>query len=217
MRLKSIINNARNRELKQLSAKDKTDEVIVSYINLALIALYSRFQLKTEEVILRLHTGKILYKLDGTDNDVYQGTEVYDGEDFMGITKVFNENGEISINNDNDPFSVYTTSYDTVQVPYATDTEYLSLIYRAAPTEVLFIDDGTGSATDTNVHLPKHMMEALLAHIGYSAYSSIDIAQQTETNLYMSRFDKACNTLELLGLVPQDTLSFDLDRKGLIE
>ena len=40
MRLKMIIANARNRELKNLSPKDKTDEVIVSYINIAMMELY---------------------------------------------------------------------------------------------------------------------------------------------------------------------------------
>ena len=217
MRLKSIINNARNRELKQLSAKDKTDEVIVSYINLALIALYSRFQLKTEEIVLRLRSGKTDYKIDGTDTDVYRGNTVYTGNDVMSIIKAFNEEQEITINKENDPLSIYTISYDTVQVPYATTGDSIALIYRATPTEIEFVDDGGGNAVDTDVKLPIHMMEALLAHIGYSAYSSIDIAQQTETNLHMVRFDKACNMLEMLGLVPQDTLSFDLDRKGLIE
>lgn len=216
MRLKGIINNARNRELRQLSVKDKTDEVIVSYINLALIALYSRFQLRTEEIILKLVTGKVNYKIDGTDSDVYKGTTVFTDNDVMGIVKAFNEEKEISVNKDNDPLSVFTISYDTIQVPYATTGDYISLIYRASPTEIEFVDDGDGTAQDADVKLPVHMMEALLAHIGYSAYSSVDIAQQTKVNLYMDRFDKACSMLETLGLVPQDTLTFDVDRKGLL-
>lgn len=58
MRLSKIITSARNRELRQLSAKDKTDEIIVGYINLAILALYSRFQLRTEEVVLKLKEWK---------------------------------------------------------------------------------------------------------------------------------------------------------------
>ena len=71
MRLKMIIANARNRELKNLSPKDKTDEVIVSYINIAMMELYSIFQLRSDELVLNLNTGKTVYKLDGTDPDVY--------------------------------------------------------------------------------------------------------------------------------------------------
>ena len=56
MRLKMIIANARNRELKNLSPKDKTDEVIVSYINIAMMELYSIFQLRSDELVLNLTT-----------------------------------------------------------------------------------------------------------------------------------------------------------------
>ena len=61
MKLSTIISQARSGELKSLSSKDKTDEVIVNYINLALIALYSRFTLRTEEAIVALADGKTLY------------------------------------------------------------------------------------------------------------------------------------------------------------
>ena len=60
------------------------------------------------------------------------------------------------------------------------------------------------------------MMEALLSHIGYSAYSSIDTMQEVETDKHMKRFDRACQRLEMYGLVPQDTLDLNVDRKGFM-
>ena len=89
MRLKTVITNARNRELKNLSPKDKTDEVIVSYINIALMELYSMFQLRTDELVLNLKTGKTIYTLDGTDIDVYRDGIAYTGNDFMALTNAF--------------------------------------------------------------------------------------------------------------------------------
>ena len=94
MRLRSIINNARNRELRQLSSKDKTDEVLVGYINLAMLALYSRFQLRTEEIVLNLKSGKTVYKLDGTDPDVYKEGMLFEDNDVMAIIKAFDEEKE---------------------------------------------------------------------------------------------------------------------------
>lgn len=216
MRLNTIIRNARSRELKKLSAKDKTDEVIVDYINLAMIALYSRFQLRTEELVVALKTGKTIYKVDGTDVDVFRNGVQFESDDVMGIIKAFNEEKEISINKDSDPLSVYTVSYDTVQVPYAITGDYISLLYRAAPEEIEYQDSGDGTAVDVKVSLPMHMMEALLCHIGYSAFSSVDGDNQVETDRYLNRFEKAVSELVGLGLVPQDTLDFDLDRKGFM-
>lgn len=216
MKLKSIIALARNRELKNLSDIDKTDEVIVGYLNLALIALYSRFQLRTEELVLNLRTGKTVYKLDGTDPDVYRDGVLFTGDDVMGLVKAYDEEGDISINKDNDPMSVFTVAYNKVQVPYAVDGEHIGLLYRAAPTEVVYVDDGSGNAVEAQVDLPMHMMEALLSHIGYSAYSSIDMNSEAETDKHMSRFDRACSMLEALGLVPTDALDLDVDRKGFM-
>lgn len=216
MRLKRIIANARNRELKNLSPKDKTDEVIVNYINIALVELYSIFQLRTDELVLNLKTGKTVYKLDGTDPDVYKEGVLYRSNDFMTVVNAFDENGEISINNSNDSLSVFTVAYNKIQVPYATTGEHIALVYRTAPTEVVFVDDGSGNAEDVEVELPIHMMEALLSHIGYSAYSSIDADQEIETDKHMQRFDRACQRLESYGLVPQDALDLNIDRKGFM-
>lgn len=216
MRLKRIIANARNRELKNLSPKDKTDEVIVNYINIALVELYSIFQLRTDELVLNLKTGKTVYKLDGTDPDVYKEGVLYRSNDFMTVVNAYDENGEISINNNNDSLSVFTVAYNKIQVPYATTGEHIALVYRTAPTEVVFVDDGSGNAVDAEVELPIHMMEALLSHIGYSAYSSIDADQEIETDKHMKRFDRACQRLESYGLVPQDALDLNIDRKGFM-
>ena len=216
MRLKRIIANARNRELKNLSPKDKTDEVIVNYINIALVELYSIFQLRTDELVLNLKTGKTVYKLDGTDPNVYKEGVRYTSNDFMMVVNAFDENGEISINNNNDSLSVFTVAYNKIQVPYATTGEHIALVYRTAPTEVVFVDDGSGNAEDAEVELPIHMMEALLSHIGYSAYSSIDTMQEVETDKHMQRFDRACQRLESYGLVPQDVLDLNIDRKGFM-
>ena len=214
MRLQSIIKKARNRELKNLSAKDKSDDVIVDYINIALIALYTRFQMKTEEVVLNLKTNKTVYKLDGSDVDVYKDGVLMVYPNIMKVVKAFDERGKISINKDEDPLSIYTISYDSIQVPFAKTGEHIGLIYTAGPDEVEFVDSGDGTAVDTNVPIPPQMLEAMLHHIGYSAHGSVDGNVQAENTTHLTRFEAACNKLEALGLVPQDDIDMGIHRKG---
>ena len=57
MLLTTILSQARSAELKPLSEKDKTDEVVIGYLNLALVALYSRFFIKTQEALIVLEKG----------------------------------------------------------------------------------------------------------------------------------------------------------------
>lgn len=70
MMLDVVIDQARNGELKGLSAVDKTNAVIIGYINLAMVALYSKFILVTEEAIVTLAAGKTMYRMDGSDDAV---------------------------------------------------------------------------------------------------------------------------------------------------
>ena len=216
MRLSKIITSARNRELRQLSAKDKTDEIIVGYINLAMLALYSRFQLSTEEVVLNLKSGKTVYRLDGTDPDVYKDGYMLVDSDVMAIIKAFDEEKELSINKDSDPLSIFTIAYDTVQVPFATTGEHIGLIYRASPREVEYEADVDGNAVDSDVKIPPQMLEAILHHVGYSAHGSIDGGAQQEAATHLTMFERACDRLEMLGLIPQDTIDMDIDRKGFL-
>ena len=216
MRLSKIITSARNRELRQLSAKDKTDEIIVGYINLAMLALYSRFQLRTEEVVLNLKSGKTVYRLDGTDPDVYKDGHMLVDSDVMAIIKAFDEEKELNINKDSDPLSIFTIAYDTVQVPFATTGEHIGLIYRASPREVEYEADVDGNAVDSDVKIPPQMLEAVLHHVGYSAHGSIDGGAQQEAATHLTMFERACDRLEMLGLIPQDTIDMDIDRKGFL-
>lgn len=60
------------------------------------------------------------------------------------------------------------------------------------------------------------MLEAILHHIGYSAHGSIDGGAQQEAATHLTMFERACDRLEMLGLIPQDTIDMDIDRKGFL-
>ena len=214
MKLSTIISQARSGELKSLSSKDKTDEVIVNYINLALIALYSRFTLRTEEAIVALADGKTLYKLDGTDTAVtVEGAPIED-DNVLKILSAFDERGEIHINDESSSLSIYTPSYNTLQVPYPETGAYIAVIYKAGPNLITYIDDGSGNATESIVQLPMHLLEPLLHYVGYRAHGSGTGDIDNESNSHLSRYVASCNNVEALGLIPTDSVDMDNSRKG---
>ena len=232
--LKDIIRQARSGELRSLSKKDKTDEVIVDYINLGLLEIYKRFQLETEEAIITMHTAKTLYRIDGTDSDVtiksWNGatfnTITIPEDDVLQITEAFDENGRVPINDDGDLLSVFTPSYDTIQVPITEDGSYISLIYKKNPQLVevsdLVIDaDGSLDLNDatTNtykVKLPKTLLVPLLHYIGYRAHGAVEGEVNAENSTHLNRFEAACKRAEDLGAVPTDSTNRDVSVKGFI-
>ncbi len=215
MNLSTIIRQARNGELKSLSTKDKTDEVIVDYINLAMIALYGRFQLEIGEALITLYVGnavKTIYSLDGiTDTDY---VDVSDGA-VMTILTAYDEAGEIPINDDSNPLGIFTIGINSIQVPLAVNSETISLIYKIEPTEIVYVDDN-GSATEAVVNIPKVLLEPMLHYIGYRAHGSVDGNVQAENNTHLMRFESSCKRVDALGLVPTNQYNRNVNVKGFM-
>jgi len=218
MKLSLILSQARGGELKSLSQKDKTDEVIIDYINLALIALYTRFQLKTEEAIIALQTNppKTIYTLSSSDNRVTVGGQPMTDDDVMAIMYAYNETGRYCpINDEKDQYSISTVSYNQVQIPLIEENTYVSIIYRKNPTLITFVDSGSGKAADANVEIPIQLLEPMLHYIGYRAHGSIDGSLTTENNSHYMRFEAACRRANELGvLTADDVSSLSVQQKG---
>ena len=220
MKLSTIIRQARNGELKGLSDIDKTDSVIVDYINMALVVLYSRFMLSTEEAIVHLRAGKTVYKFDGTDNDVLikdsAGNDVpVPYGDVLAITEAFDEKGKIPINDDNCEFGIFTISYDAIQVPVTASDSFISIIYKKAPVEIEFEEDVTDPEA-VSVRLPRGLQEALLHYIGYRAHGSLNGDINAENNTHLMRFEKACKLALDQGVVPMDNPTRNVSSKGFL-
>ena len=220
MKLSLILAQARTGELAGLSAVDKTDEKIVGYINLGLIALYNRFQLSTEEAIITLRPDipKNIYTMNSTDPDVKVNNAAMADDEFMSIIAAYDSAGEeIPINDDNNPYSVFTVSYNQVQVPLLVDDGHISIIYRKNPKLVTYVDNGSGAATEADVPLPVQFLEPLLHYIGYRAHGAVDGNVQAENSTHYTRYMAACNALEVAGvLTADDTISAPVWAKGFV-
>lgn len=222
MLLTTILNQARGGELKSLSTVDKTDKIVIEYINAGLRALFTRFSVKTEEAIIALSDSKSLYTLDPSDTDVtVQGAPIL-VDDVLGIISAFDELGaSLPINDTSRLDGIFTPSYNTVQVPITADGGFISIIYRQNPT-ILSAEDLTDAngalITDTfNVDIPPQLIEPLLHYIGYRAHGSVDGMIEKENNTHYIRFKSACTEIEDLGVMTYENLpSRDVSVKGFL-
>ena len=214
MKLSFILEQARSGELAGLSTVDKTDEKVVSYINLALIALYNRFQLATEEAIITLRPDipKNVYTLNSTDADVRVAGQPMTDDEFMSIIAAYEDNGaEIPVNDDANPYSIFTVSYNQVQVPLLVDNGYISIVYRKNPKLV------TSTVGTTDVPLPMQFLEPLLHYVGYRAHGAVDGNVNAENSTHYTRYTTSCNILESAGvLTADDTISAPIRTKGYV-
>ena len=202
MKLSLILEQARSSELSSLSPKDKTDAKIVTYVNAALVEMYRKFQLATEEAIIRLRPDlvKTVYTLGSTDSDVIvAGKPMTDG-DVMVVLEAFNEDGSpITINDENDPYSIYTVTYNQLQIPLLGNHTYVSVIYKKNPPLVTYKDDGNGNAQDCDVPVPLQLLSAMCHYIGYRAHSAVDGNVQAENSTHYAKYMAAIAELVAEG------------------
>jgi hypothetical protein len=194
MTVGDILDDAKYGELQQLSVKDN-DKLIISYINLALLELYKRFHLRTDEQLVTLSAAQTIYTLDPAP---------------ITILGVYDEKGnEYSINDENDALSVFTVSYNKLQIPNPVDGAVVYVIYEAEPDVLTYA--GTGNVADTStrnqpVPIPASLREALLHYIGYRGHGSVNGAINAENNTHYMRFEASCAKADELNLVTRDDL-----------
>jgi hypothetical protein len=207
MTVTEVIDYARAAELRQLSIKDDTPENvadILTYTNLGLIELYKRFHLRTEEAIVTMREAKTSYLLDGTDADVSISSEV------NSVLEVYDENGSyLDLNNETNPLSILTPTWNSIQVPYPLEGDTLSIIFSSSPTKLV-------NTTDV-VPIPSTLLEALLHYIGYRAHGALDGNINAENNTHYVRFEASCKNAKDLGVVTHsDTASINIYDKGFV-
>lgn len=192
MTVRQVIDLAKASELNGLG-KASTDEVVVGYINLAMIELYKRFGLRNKEWIIELVDGVDIYTMPA---DFMWAVSAY-GEVDIRSTETVNQ---LPINEEDNPLSVNTVSWNKLQVPVAVSGAYISVIYVASP------DVYTVNEMEEVLDLPPQMLEALLAYVGYKGNSTIDSGVQTEDNAWYIRFEASCNKIREYGVMTSDDM-----------
>ena len=215
MTIRQAIDLAKSGKLKNSNIVND-DVAILGALNLGLIEMYKRFPLRVDEAIITLRDAKTEYKLDGTDVDVSLPT----GSRFMWVVAAYQEvedaidenkvtTEQIPVNEEDNPLSVQTVSWDTIQVPVTNSGAYISVIYAAAP-DLLVAGD-----LDDVLPLPPQMLEPLLEYMCYQANSTLDA--EIDTDKYYQRFEASCSRIEMRGMTPSDDLDMlGRDLKGFV-
>lgn len=194
MKLKEIIDIAKNSELNTLAVKNN-DEAIIGFVNLGLIELYTIFALRTEEYLIELQDGVTIYDLP---------------DDFMYMTAAFEEvpynagvnSVPVPINEESNPFSINTINYSQVQIPLTHSGNYISILYVPKPTK-LTIED-----LENKIPIPDQLVQPLLNFIAYKGHGAIRTDGQGEADVYFIRFKRSCDDIKKLGTsIAADDLS----------
>lgn len=190
MTVRQIIDLAKSSELNGTVLANK-DDVILGFINLGVLELHKRFQLKLEEYIIELVDGQDVYTMPSD----YMWIVAAYGEIDIRSTETVNV---LPVNEEDNPLSINTIGWNKLQVPVSIEGAYVSIIYVASPTVY--------TLTDETVDLPPQMIEALLAYIGYRANAAIDSGVQTEDSVWYQRFEHMCDKLREYGMVNSDDM-----------
>ena len=218
MLISDVIKQAQSGELSNLSVKDDIASII-QFINLGLIALYKRFNLSTGEVVIEL--GKVT---GATDSYVRISDTEYQLPEGAGtVLEAYEEDGTmIPINVEDDPYSILTPSWNTVQIPVATKGAFVSIMFAKDPIPIKYtpgadIDD-VDAFSNPVLQLPTTLLEALLHYIGYRGHGAIDGNVEAENNTHLMRFNAECDNVKKIGAVTADdmTSSGNLNKKGFV-
>lgn len=158
MTVRQVIDLAKASELNGLSTANK-DDVVLGFLNMGVLELYKRFTLKVEEYLITLEDNVSIYKMP---------------DDFMWLVAAYGEVdvrspmlvNVLPVNEEDNPLSINTVSWNKVQVPVSSYGSYISLIYVASPDMYSILD------LDETIDLPAQMIEPLLSYIGYRANAS---------------------------------------------
>jgi len=221
MLLSEVFNYLTYGELGQLSVggledggiRSKDYPRIINSINLGLIELYKEFPLKTREIFVQmydhiatytLHTDYAVSNLTSTQPYKYiidTANEPFTN-DVLVIDGVFNEEGEeYPLNDSNQTWSVFTPSYNSIQVPFADGNNALSVIYRASPTK---LDPINSDPSVTDVPIPDSLLEPLISYVVSKAFASVGGGSNNEAGLYYNKFKASLNDIKSAGILNRE-------------
>ena len=183
MTVNDVVTQLKYGELRSIAIKDDIP-AIVSYLNLALQAIYNRFTLKVSEQVIPMYDNVVEYTLDPS---------------LMTIEAVYDENGdEFALDDETSLFSILQVDFETIQVPNPVTGATLSVVYKPAPAFLVYVDE---ASLTQKVPIPPQLLEPLLHYIGYRAHGSMDGNIKAENNTHYMRFVASCDRIEQLGLV----------------
>lgn len=221
MLLSTIYTHLAYGELKQLPVSDAgalkvaSYPEVISFINLALIDLHTKFNILEKSIILLPYDHITQYELSydfaltnpadpgetyryirDTDNDPFT-------DDILKITAVVDEDGtNVPLNDATSTYSVFTPAHNILEVPSPEEISELGIMYRAYPVEIP-IDDV--SPTTYEVDIGRNFLQPLLAFVGYRAHLSLPKGDGILSAASFNRYKAICKEIRDNGTTIRDS------------
>ena len=188
---------------------------VINAINLAMIELYTEFPIRERSLAIQLYEHITEYELhpdyaqtNTASTEIYKYIQDSSFDPFIEnnvikIERVYDEEGtELSINKDEDIYSLYTPAYNILQHPYPSDDNAIVLTYRSLP-ETISVD----VVPETyEVLLPRQLLNLALIFINHKLLSSVN---KQESLAKLNEYASALNLAKSRSLFRQDDFPND--------
>lgn len=185
---------------------------IVTAINIGLVKLHTRFQLKRRLLTLKVTSTQLVYSLVSANAvSVNVGGYIQDVDDPFtnDIIQLLTMTSTAGNNIRFDGFNgVMLLSPKTFRFAEAPEDDTYVIEYVARPAKVVYVND-----TDIEVDLPDAYLPPLLAYIASRFYSPVGISLDTNRSSldvsYLQRYETECQLLENKGINTGNYLESD--------
>lgn len=203
---------------------------IVSTANEALLALYTRFILKENNLLLEMREAQTNYHLlkryAWSNYDPEKPPARYDmpyildsisepfEEDVIKVMTVHNTFGQkMPLNDTESPLSVFSPQSNTLQVPFPIPGQALSIEYQAKHAKLDHCD------CDMEIELPDVLWRALKAYIAGRTYGNMNTQENTiKGQEHMLTYEAICQEVVDLDLVSNSTSTTNsrFEKRGFV-
>lgn len=234
MKLQSIFDQLTSGEFSQLNIggagqgviDDTNMDKVVAHINLGLTDLFTRFELKSGTVILKLLMGQTTYPMTSKravskyrttipampDPYIMDSTAAPFRDDVLLMERVYTDGDfELPLNRLDTSNSLLTSAMDRLEVPQAIVNKSLALpkvlitnnlriVYRANhPT--LDINAGGFDPERLDIELPQSHFTALMYFVASRANNPVGLGQEFNAgNTYAAKYEAECARLKMDGM-----------------
>ena len=219
MKLLGVLNKLASGELSQ-TAIGGTGGIqpahylqMINHVNLGLMDIYKRFDLKKGIAIIQQYDHIQTYKLhpDFAETNT-ESLELYryimDSkeepflDDVISIERVFNEYGvECPLNDDMDYASLHTPTQTSIQIPLPEAENAIMVEYRASHPEIpdITTEEAMGAY---ELELPHAYLEPLMAYVASRVFAPIIDPQSpiNESKDYLIKYELACQRITELAI-----------------
>lgn len=198
---------------------------LISYTNEALLRLYSRFVLRENDLILKLHDHitnyHFLKKFAQTNTEPCEGMTLYIidqphdpfEEDLIKVLRVVDADtqADLVLNDEGNPHSLFTPQPNTLQVPTPVTDQVLGIVYQARHPIIAYDDFEACIELPVVLHGP---LKAFIAHMVFKFMNGQEnSAKATE---YLAIYDALCNEVVERDLVnsSSSTTTYKFEDRG---